>query len=192
MYFASYCKNCKKSSHCCIFEDGKGFTFVTPSDARVIAKETGLSYAEFLNYSPLAPKVIAALKGADEMREGALRATQVDSSGRILRLKQQANGRCVFLRDDGKCGIYHIRPNICRIYPFWAMELIDGRIKVIRHDTIPTCPIVKAMEKKDKDIETILSQRHADELRSLFSSILAEIPIYKKEIKAFVKEAKLL
>lgn len=28
-------------------------------------------------------------------------------------------GRCIFLGDDGRCGIYAVRPLQCRTYPFW-------------------------------------------------------------------------
>jgi Fe-S-cluster containining protein len=188
MYFASYCKDCKKSTHCCVFEKDNGFTFLTPANAKLIHQTTGLPYSQFATYEPLSAKSIHALKTSDEVREGALRATQLDAKGRILRLKTKENGRCIFLQDNGRCGIYAIRPNICRIYPFWAMRLLDGNVKVIRHDSIPTCPIIRSLEKKDSDVELTLSNKRITDVKALFADILEEQASYKKDIKSFVKE----
>jgi Fe-S-cluster containining protein len=191
MYFAKYCQNCKKSTHCCVFEDKKGFTFLTPSDAKAISDFTGLAPRDFVQYTPLSKDVILDLETCDEVKEGSLRATQLDSKGRILRLKTRENGRCIFLQDDGKCGIYGVRPNICRIYPFWAMRLLDDKIKVIRHDVIPTCPIIRSLEKKTDDVELVLTPKRIEIVTELYVRILKEQAEYKRDIKGFIKEHKL-
>lgn len=36
------------------------------------------------------------------------------------------NGRCVFLGEDTRCGIYPVRPMQCRTYPYWPELLRSG------------------------------------------------------------------
>jgi Fe-S-cluster containining protein len=40
-----------------------------------------------------------------------------DSEPYVYRLKKNADGKCMFLKDNG-CTIYQMRPLICRFYPF--------------------------------------------------------------------------
>jgi Fe-S-cluster containining protein len=71
---------------------------------------------------------------------------------RILRIKK-IDGRCFFLT-DGKCEIYFIRPKICRIYPYWCVKLINGRVKIIAHDFPCSCDICNVDSlSKDADKE---------------------------------------
>jgi len=36
------------------------------------------------------------------------------------------DGRCPFLGNDNRCGIYRVRPRQCRTYPWWP-ELLESR-----------------------------------------------------------------
>lgn len=189
MYYEKFCKNCSNETHCCIFNHDAGFTFVSVNDAYKIAKDTGKNFGEFLDYSTLSKKSLDALKRDDEMYEGALRLSLLDSHNRILRLKKKEDGKCVFLSDKGKCTIYGARPNVCRIYPFWAMRLLSGEIKVLSHDITPRCPIVVSLVKNahDRDVEKLLSSSQIKSIKETFSIIEKEAEEYKRDITSFVK-----
>ena len=45
--------------------------------------------------------------------------------------------RCQFLGDDGRCGIYPVRPVQCRTWPFWDLNL---ERRVWEEEVNPTCP----------------------------------------------------
>ncbi len=181
MYFESNCKKCRKDKHCCIFKNNSGFVFVGIQDARNIKRRIKKDYNYFLDYSPLPKKVIKRLKHGDPALEGKIRYSQLDKN-RLLRLKTKKEGRCVFLNRFGKCSVYRVRPNICRIFPFWAIKLNNGRIKVIEHDPYPKCSVIKS-----KDIEEILSKKEASAIKKIFKNIEKENDYYKKNIKKFVK-----
>lgn len=42
-------------------------------------------------------------------------------------LRLGASGRCPFLGDDNRCGVYALRPAQCRTYPLWPELLGDRR-----------------------------------------------------------------
>ena len=187
MDFEGYCGICRKDVHCCIFEKG-GFTFITPKDAKNIKKKICKDYNYFVDYSPLPKKVVNILKNCDPVLEGKLRHSQLDRQEKILRLKTQKDGRCIFLGDDGKCVIYSIRPNICRIFPFWCIRLDNGKIKVIAHDIDPKCKAIISIAKNEEDIEKVLSKSEMIKIKKLFKNIEKESDSYKKQIERFVKE----
>lgn len=180
------CSSCDEGSHCCIFHEGE-FAFVGISDARRIRKITGLLYKEFLDYSPLRKKIISGLEHDDPSLEGHFRYRQLDKSGSILRMKSSENGRCFFLDDMNRCRIYDIRPKICRIYPFWAMKLVNGRIKVITHDPEPDCMITKGI-RRQSEIENLLSGDELAQLKRVFSAIKEEDLYYRKNIRRFMRD----
>jgi len=222
MDFNNKCLNCKKSIHCCIFKDNSGFTFVGIKDAKKIKKELNkkiieqnikVNYSDFLDYSPLPNKILSALKNDDPSLEGALRYSQLDSiksdktnkKTRLLRLKKKEEGRCIFLDKNNKCEIYNVRPELCRIYPFWGMRLINNKIKIIQHDPYPGCQVIKSMtnsqsknkkEEKTKkqkketyfDIEKVMTKNEIKNIQTIFRKIEKENIYYKKNIKKFVKE----
>lgn len=167
-----HCKTCPPRTHCCMFKDDIGFTFVSLSDAKEIKKRIKKDYSFFLDYSPLSKENITLLEG-DPALEGYLRYSLLDM-GRILRLKTK-NGRCIFLNDDNACEIYDIRPNVCKIYPLWAMRLTDNSLKVISHDSEPTCP---ALESYTGDIEDVLSITEIDSTKKIFKLIEQEASNY--------------
>ncbi len=174
MHFERFCKVCPESVHCCIFKGKKGFAFLTQKDAERIKKNTKKEFDEFMDYSPLNKKMIEALKNDDPLLEGGLRYSQLDKKKRILRLRTKKNGRCIFLADNGKCSIYDIRPSICRIYPFWGIRLMSGKIKIIEHDINPKCGIIKSLKKKDKKVDEALSKDELIEAKGFFKNIEKE------------------
>lgn len=173
-----YCKNCKEDTHCCVFKNNPGFTFVSINDAKRIKKAIKKDYKEFLDYSPLPKYIVKALKDCDPSLEGALRHGLIDNS-RILRLKT-IKKRCIFLDADNKCVIYSVRPNICRIYPYWAIRLENSKLKVINHGENPQCKVLKNNKKSDN--KAILK---------VFNDIEKEAKDYKQKVKEFIKKEKL-
>ncbi len=168
MDYKKQCSSCKPQYHCCIFKNNPGFVFVSLSDAARIRKKTGKDYSYFLDYSKLPKNVVAILKNGDPAEESRLRYSQLRSN-RLLRMKKK-DSRCVFF--NGKCSIYQARPNICRIYPFWAVKLTNGKLKVITRDAVPRCKIAKAICKND--VEDILTKKEIAEIKEIFKKIKKE------------------
>ena len=187
MQFENNCKICRKKTHCCIFSGDSGFAFVGIRTAKKIRQETGKDYSGFLEYTPLPKKIVAGLKNEEDILEGGLRYTQLDKKYRILRLKKKKDGRCIFLDEAGKCEIYQIRPNICRIYPFWVMKLQNGKLKVIKHDHDSGCGIVKNI-KMNSELDLLLSGKQISDMKEIFRKIHEENIHYKKNVGSFVKE----
>jgi len=159
MNFRRYCLKCPKAVHCCI----NGFVYITKKNAEQIKKTTKLPYIEFIDNSPLPKKIISSMKDEDPCLEGAMNYRQLDR-GRLSRLKK-TDKHCIFF-ENGRCSIYRVRPNICRIYPFWAMRLVNGRLKVIEHDVESQCSIVKG-----KEIDKILTAKDKKEIKKIFREI---------------------
>lgn len=165
MSFANHCKKCKSSVHCCMFRHG-GFVFVTINDIKAIKKFTKKELAYFVDNSKLPKALVEALKHDDPSLEGALRYSQI-KNGSIRRLKTKKDGRCIFLNDCGKCDIYKIRPDVCRIFPYWAVKLTSGQIKVISHDPCPKCSIIRGQ----KDVEKHMTKKQIVEIKRIFKNI---------------------
>lgn len=187
--YESHCKACPADVNCCIFEEGKGFTFVGINDAENIKKHTKLEFTDFLEYSALPKKTVDSMKDDDPCLEGSLRYSQLDKKDRILRLKTKKGGRCIFLDDVGRCGIYQARPNICRIYPFWAIRLNDGKIRVIEHDIEPKCGILASF---DGNIDKKVTDKENGKIIAVFKEIEKESDTYGRGIPKFLKKSGLL
>jgi uncharacterized protein len=43
-----------------------------------------------------------------------------------LVINNRGGGRCLFLTQDNRCGIYAVRPLQCRTYPFWP-EVVESK-----------------------------------------------------------------
>ena len=185
MEIKNHCANCPTNVHCCKFQSSAGFTFVGLADARRIQKKTKKNYAEFLEYTPLPQQTVDALKHDDPSLEGTLRFSQLDRKNRILRLRKKEDKSCIFLDSQGKCSIYDVRPNICRIYPLWAVRLISRKMKVIPHGSQSSCGILTTLTTKNEDVEKNLSDKEIAELKSIFRNIEKENVDYKKNIKRF-------
>lgn len=182
MDFEKYCKNCKRDAHCCIFEKG-GFVFTTPKNAKKIATKINKNYDYFLDYSPLNKKIVNSIKNCDPVLEDWMRYSQLDKKNRILRLKIKKDGNCIFLNNRGKCEIYDIRPNICRIFPFWAIRLTNGKLKVIVHDIDSNCSAIRIFAKSYENIEQLLSKSELTKIIKLFKNIEQEADSYNKQVK---------
>lgn len=93
---------CRRSGNCCARPGG--FVRVGPDDVAAIADHLGLSEAG-VRARFLTP-------AADRLREGV-------------------GGRCVFLEDGvhAGCGIYPVRPERCRTWPFWPELLESGEAR---------------------------------------------------------------
>lgn len=135
----------KCGAKCCIFKN-IGFSFVTLKNAEQIRRKTKKPYSYFLDYSPLSKNEVAMLRTCDPFLEGRMRYLQL-KHGRILRLKTKKGGKCIFLTSE-RCEIYRIRPNICRIFPFWGIRLINRRIKIIEHG-INKCSDINRLAKPE-------------------------------------------
>lgn len=88
---------CRRSGNCCARPEG--VVRVAPDEVRRLAAFLGLS-------------------------EPAFRSRHLAASGD--RLAEGLGGRCVFLEDgrEARCGVYPVRPERCRTWPFWP-ELRD-------------------------------------------------------------------
>ncbi len=77
---------------------------------------------------------VAAIAGHLGMSEEGVRARYLTLSGD--RLRDGPGGRCVFLEDGAQagCGIYAVRPERCRTWPFWPelLESDDARAQAER------------------------------------------------------------
>ena len=164
------CLECSKKYHCC----KNGFAFVGIQDAQKIKKATGKEYNEFLDYSPLSKPVLHVLRKGDPSLENSLRHSLIKDE-KILRLKQN-KGDCVFLK-EGKCSIYEVRPKICRIYPYWCIKLLNGRVKVIEHSRYSLCLI--------RNLGALTEDEQKNK-KKLFNDIHKEAEYYKKNITEFV------
>lgn len=58
-------------------------------------------------------------------------ALYTEQGGTVLRF--DADGRCVFLRSDGGCGVHPRRPLVCRLYPLGRATDGAGDEKFARH-----------------------------------------------------------
>ncbi len=47
---------------------------------------------------------------------------------RKIGLRKKRNGRCIFLSDDMRCGVYEARPMSCRIFPVDILLDEDNRV----------------------------------------------------------------
>jgi Fe-S-cluster containining protein len=84
-------------TNCC---EQKGFVYLTEADLTRIATFLGLSPSAF------------------ERR-------YVYRTSRQIRLRVPRNVQCHFLRDNG-CSIHSVKPEQCRIFPFWP-EMVDDK-----------------------------------------------------------------
>jgi len=171
------CLNCKKKYHCCIAQPSKGYIFVGVNEAKRIKNKTKISYSEFLTFSKLDKKLASESKKDSPYSEAKLRADLM-IDGRILRMKVDKNGKCVFLK-DGKCSIYKHRPLICQMYPFW----FNKEFELIHHPSLVHCDLI------DKDF--LMTDREFTQLKKTAQKIIKEAKIYKKQIKKFATKNKI-
>ena len=62
----------------------------------------------------------------------------VDRGVMVPVLKMDAeSGKCVFIRDDGRCSIHNIRPGICRLFPMGRLYENAGFYYFLQKDECP-------------------------------------------------------
>ena len=107
---------CRRSGNCCAIPGG--IVRVSPEEAASIAAHLGLTPAAF-----------------------ASRYLQPDGE----RLKEGLGNRCVFLRDgaEASCGIYPVRPQRCREFPFCPELRADDQL---RQFVQRTCPGIQPLD----------------------------------------------
>lgn len=92
---------CCQCGHCC--GGFPGYVWVTPEESAAIAAFFGIS-------------------------QEAFEAECTVKVHRRRSLTEQPNYDCVFLERDGehgRCAVYPVRPQQCRTWPFWKMNLTD-------------------------------------------------------------------
>jgi Fe-S-cluster containining protein len=95
------CFECTQCGECCTTRGEYAYVYLSRRESAALAAHLGLGRAEFER-----------------------RHTFVDEDGwRQLRFTE---GRCTFLDDAGRCGIYEARPVQCRTFPFWPEFVADG------------------------------------------------------------------
>jgi Fe-S-cluster containining protein len=165
------CSVCKKN--CCIYPNEKGFIFIGIKDAETIGKKWNLEYKEFLDFSKLKKRTIKLCREfKDANSESRLRMKMLVDD-RLLRLKIDDKGRCIFLDKKNQCSIYPIRPLICKIYPYWYNKTSKG-IAIVYHDKDDLCNLIRVKGAKDNDIDyykTIANQIEI-ETKYYFNNIL--------------------
>lgn len=87
---------CSRCGICCT--GAPGYVWVTWEETKALARETGLSVAEF-------------------------RRRYVRRVGNRYSLIERANHDCVFWSPEAGCTVYRARPSQCRTYPFWPENL---------------------------------------------------------------------
>ena len=107
---------CARSGNCCAIPGG--IVRVTPAEAAAIADHLGMTVDAF-----------------------ASRYLQPDG----VRLKEGLGTRCVFLRDGvhASCGIYPVRPQKCREWPFWPEVRTDDQLRQL---VVRTCPGIRPLD----------------------------------------------
>ncbi len=88
----STCKKC--NARCCI---GDGYVFLSEEDIFRITEFLNITRERFLD----------------------LYTTKFNGRYVLIDLVIKGEKRCVFLNDNYKCEIYPVRPNQCKIFPFW-------------------------------------------------------------------------
>ncbi len=92
---------CTGCGACCT-GDGEQYVFLAAGEALAMSERLGVTRDRF-------------------RRKYMMRTPQGD-----LVLRMTALGACVFLRENGSCAVYDVRPDQCRSYPFWP-ELVASR-----------------------------------------------------------------
>jgi Fe-S-cluster containining protein len=92
---------CTRCGACCT-GGADEHVFLAEAEARAIGRHLGLSWRAFVRRY----------------------LSRTADGERVARMTGE--GRCVFLRADGGCGVYPVRPLQCRTYPFWPELVASG------------------------------------------------------------------
>ncbi|MFA5406287.1 MAG: YkgJ family cysteine cluster protein [Candidatus Nanoarchaeia archaeon] len=175
------CLDCKQKNHCCINLPSEGYVTINLDEAKMIKDKTGLDYSDFLTFTKLPEELVIASRDDYAGTEARFRSGMM-LNGRILRLKIKDNNECVFF-EKGKCGIYHIRPTICQMYPYWFKKTRQGVIELIVHQGCDYCKLIDEIHQQDK-----LTLKQKNELIITAKKIIKQKEYYKKHIKEFITQ----
>ncbi|MHC5065904.1 MAG: YkgJ family cysteine cluster protein [Planctomycetota bacterium] len=107
---------CRRSGNCCSRPDG--LVRLDAEDLPAISRHLQMSEAAFRSRF--------LLPGSNQLKDGL-------------------GGRCPFLEDgpEAACGIYGVRPQKCRDWPFWP-ELLDS--SVLLAEAMRLCPGIRPLQ----------------------------------------------
>lgn len=61
-------------------------------------------------------------------------------SGEVPQLRK-ADGACVFLASDGRCGVHPAKPILCRLFPYYYEEQDGALTRIVDRGHAGNCPI---------------------------------------------------
>jgi len=189
---SKHCRECiRMDDSCCNYDYAK---FTTLKDAERIAKFLNKKINEVVMLAELSEDDKETELFTDKVHNYYYELT--DDKDRVLQLKQRKDGSCIFSNENGLCGIYPVRPLICRVFPFWYSN--DGEIIVDSNGLtctilcgskdIPSWKGVK-IKRMDERIAEIGYDRI--KLKQLLAQLREEIEEYKVKLRVFIKEHKI-
>jgi Fe-S-cluster containining protein len=96
----------------------EGYVWLCDTEITLIAAELGIPRAKFIEqYTQPIDLDVYVPSFADISESQANRYVVMKSLCEDKKTKD-----CVFLK-EGRCSIYHVRPNQCRTWPFWELNL---------------------------------------------------------------------
>jgi hypothetical protein len=113
-------------------------------------------------------------------------AEEPDENG-IMWIKHKADGSCFFLKEDNKCAIYPVRPQVCRLEPFNIVDFDykKNKIEVELNFPFACCCIGTCDETEIAEIKEIAraAQILVQKIQALTANDLG-LPIHHKRVYA--------
>jgi len=167
---------CHHCNHCCT----DVVCLPTPWDVRRITKMTGKDPFDFIEF--LTPGELNDVEDDDPAW------LEVDGERYMMALQRDEKTGCTFLNNETRfCSIYEARPNLCRLYPFKALESKNGQYKGFTLQDDVGCPKytdgrVAALPLYEILVQDDLNQEDYHELVDIFNGKEYE----GKEVEDFV------
>jgi Fe-S-cluster containining protein len=118
---------CTGCGNCC-----RGtYLMVTDEDVRRIAKGTKRPIEDFVTFHP-----VEDINMGQRSPWGVKMSTQ----RKLMTVKWQRGGKCMFLGADERCTIYSHRPMVCRSHPFEVRLTETGGIDRMAMSRVVDCP----------------------------------------------------
>ncbi|MCZ7395607.1 MAG: YkgJ family cysteine cluster protein [Candidatus Methanoperedens sp.] len=129
---------CRKCARCCRAEHGDNTVFIFPFEIRRICEKTGLRRDDFAIPTPSQDR---------------------DAKGNIHTFEWVLGKHkdCIFLK-EGLCGIYEVRPYICKTYPFY---LLDGNLMVSECEGLGG----EMSGEESRKLAALLKERYISEIK---------------------------
>jgi len=123
---------CTSCGACCQTHDEHAFVYLSDADTGNISKYLGMTRQNFLN---------AHCRNDDD---GWTHLSMIEAG-------------CNFLKADGHCEVYPVRPKQCETWPFWTENLIE---EIWKESVSRFCPGVgRGRLYSQKEIEQIAKER---------------------------------